>query len=99
MVRLRNKLTGVVVDVDDATAARLGRKYPFPTRLVPKMGFWLVAPVLGHSRRFVQRNVGIPIEFDNRRSREELGLQYHDVREALVAHFQQLVDYGIVRQR
>lgn len=27
MVRLRNKLTGVVVDVDDATAARLGRKY------------------------------------------------------------------------
>ena len=27
MPRLRNKLTGVVVDVDDATAARLGAMY------------------------------------------------------------------------
>lgn len=94
-----NERSMSLLEMGQTLRARLGRKYPFPTRLVPKMGFWLVAPVLGHSRRFVQRNVGIPIEFDNRRSREELGLQYHDVREALVAHFQQLVDYGIVRQR
>lgn len=94
-----NERSMSLLQMGEMLRQRLGKRYPFPTREVPKIGFWLAAPFLGYGRKFVQQNVGIPIEFDNRRSRDELGLSYHDVRDALTAHFQQLIEYGIVKRR
>ena len=66
---------------------------------VPKILFWLVAPFYGYTRDFVWRNMGIPIAFNNARSREGLGIRYRDVREAVCEHFQQLIDDGLVKRR
>lgn len=79
--------------------ARFGGKYPFPPMVVPKFLFMLVAPFYGYSFKFVQRNMGYRISFSNQRSINDLGMQYHDIRESVCEHFQQLLDDGIIKKR
>lgn len=88
-----------LLEMASALRARFGSRYPFPLTPVPKILFWLVAPFYGYTRDFVWRNMGIPIAFNNARSREGLGIQYRDVREAVCEHFQQLIDDGLVKRR
>ena len=76
-----------------------GNAYPFPRFTVPKALVWAVGPLMGPvTRRFIRDNVGHSIRFDTRRSRE-LGLQYRAIPDTLVAHFQQVLDDGLIRRR
>ena len=50
------------------------------------------------TRRLIRDNVGHQIRFDTSRSRE-LGLQYLAIPDTLVAHFQQVLDDGLIRRR
>lgn len=78
---------------------RFGNRYPFPRMKVPKLLVWAVGPLMGPvTRKFVSNNVGHPVHFDNRRSLA-LGVEYHDMAQTLVEHFQQVLDDGLVRQR
>ncbi|NNM53027.1 MAG: NAD-dependent epimerase/dehydratase family protein, partial [Pseudomonadales bacterium] len=80
--------------------SKFGGKYPFPGMEVPKLVVWLFGPLMGPvTRDFVAKNVGIPVRFDNRRSRQELSLQYHPVEQTLTEHFQQLLDDGLVKKQ
>lgn len=76
-----------------------GNKYPFPRMHAPKTLFKLLGPIFGHSRKYVELNVGYPIYFNAQKSIDELGMQYRDVESSLVEHFQQLIDDGIVKKR
>lgn len=71
--------------------------YPLPRKEVPRWLFWLIAPLAGFTRRYVARNVGIDLNFDNRRSREELGIEYRDLTQTLVEQCQQAIDRGLVK--
>lgn len=53
---------------------RFGEFYAFPRTPVPKIAVRTVAPVLGYTRRFIDRNVGYSLMFDSTRSTNELGL-------------------------
>jgi nucleoside-diphosphate-sugar epimerase len=75
-----------------------GWKYPFPRNELPKAVFKIIGPLAGFSKKFVELNMGYPIYFDASKSQQELGIQYRDVKESLVEHFQQLLDDGIVKQ-
>ena len=77
---------------------RFGPFYAFPRMTVPKVIVKAVAPALGLTRKFVDRNVGYPLAFDNSRSRNELGLVYRPVEETVTDHFQQMLDDGVVRR-
>lgn len=88
-----------LLDMGKALRQHFGSRYPFPRRSLPKLMFWLVAPVVGFTRDFVARNIGYPLAFDNQRSRRELGMSYRDVRKGLQEHFQQLIDDGLVKKR
>lgn len=77
---------------------RFGHSYPFPVSKVPKPVFKLIAPVAGFTREFVEKNVGHPIEFDNSRSRAELGLTYRDPAATVSEQFQQMIDDGLVHR-
>jgi nucleoside-diphosphate-sugar epimerase len=79
--------------------AKFGSAYPFPRSRVPKWMAWLVAPMVGLTRKFVSQNVGYPISLDNSRSIRELGVTYRPTEDSLVEHFQQLLDDGIVERR
>lgn len=76
-----------------------GSQYPFPKMQAPKCLFKLIGPLLGHSRQYVQLNVGYPIYFNAQKSVDELEMQYRDIDKSLVEHFQQLIDDGIVKKR
>lgn len=87
-----------LLEMGQALTKKFGYRYPFPHFTVPKTAFSLVAPIFGHSRQFVKLNMGYPIYFNSQRSVNELGIQYHDIRESICEHFQQLLDDGIVKK-
>lgn len=71
-------------------------KYPIPTSEVPKMLLWMIAPYLGLplTLRMVWNNVGVPIKFDNSKSKKELGIEYTSMATSLHEMFQQMIDAG-----
>ncbi len=75
-------------------------KYPLPKLQLPKLVIWLVAPIAaGISRKFIKRNVGYSIFFDNSRSRQTLGVEYRPIEATLQQHFQQMIDDGLLKKR
>jgi nucleoside-diphosphate-sugar epimerase len=77
---------------------RFGEFYAFPRTPVPKFVVRTVAPVLGYTRKFIDRNVGYPLKFDNTRSKTELGLSYRPLEDTVAEHFQQMLDDGVVKR-
>jgi nucleoside-diphosphate-sugar epimerase len=71
--------------------ARIGGKYPFPNRMIPKSLLYLVAPFEGLTWGFLRKNIGYPVRFDNTRSRERLGIEYRPVEDTLAEHAEQLI--------
>jgi nucleoside-diphosphate-sugar epimerase len=88
-----------LLEIDKMLRRRYGPLYPFPRMTTPKVMVKAVAPVVGLTRKFVDRNVGYPLAFDNGRSRGELGLTYRPVEQTVTEHFQQMLDDGLVRRR
>ncbi|MCD7036521.1 aldehyde reductase [Metabacillus sp. GX 13764] len=73
-------------------------QYALPKREVPKPLIWLLAPSLGLTRQYVSKNVGLPLKFDNTRSKKELGIRYHSLETTLTDQKQQLIQDGLVRK-
>jgi nucleoside-diphosphate-sugar epimerase len=70
--------------------------YSFPGFEVPKWLVWVIAPLLGKTRKYVSVNFNIKIQYDNARSRSELGFEYRSVETTVVEHLQQIIDDGLV---
>ena len=85
-----------LLDIANVLRKHFGNDYPFPRRQVPKFVFWLIAPMMGYTRKFVSRNVGIPIRFDNSYSKTDLGMSYISVEQTVKDHFQQILDDGLL---
>lgn len=89
-----------MLDMATILRSKFGSAYPFPRFEVPKPIVKLVAPIAnGVPRRFVERNAGHELRFDNRRSRELLGIDYRSLPQTLIEHFQQLIDDGLLPRR
>ena len=85
-----------LLDIANVLRKHFGNGYPFPRRQVPKFVFWLIAPMMGYTRKYVSRNVGIPIRFDNSYSKTDLGMSYISVEQTVEDHFQQILDDGLL---
>lgn len=48
------------------------------------------------TRKYVSRNVGIPITFDNSKSRSDLNASYIAVEKTIRDHFQQILGDGLL---
>lgn len=79
--------------------AEFGNNYAFPKRKAPKMMMWLLAPMVGVTRKFVSRNVGIPLKIDNSKSKKELGMEYIPLKQTLSDQFKQLIKDGLVKEK
>ena len=75
---------------------QFGNNYAFPKRKAPKAMMWLLAPMVGVTRKFVSKNVGIPLNIDNSKSKKELGMDYIPLKQTLKDQFKQLIDDGLV---
>lgn len=69
----------------------------FPRRELPKFLVELAAPAAGMTRKSVRLNVGLPLAFDNARTRAELGITFRPAEESVTEHFQQMIDDGLAR--
>ncbi|RLT93025.1 SDR family oxidoreductase [Ketobacter sp.] len=76
-----------------------GSRYKFPFFELPKFIVKWFGRLLDASAkpRFIEQNVGHALKFDNSRSKQRLGLQYHPLEQTFVDHFQQLIDDGMIR--
>lgn len=90
-----------LLEVATILRQHFGSAYPFPTFELPKPLVKLVGPLAdaAMTRRYVDRNVGYPLRLNNQRSKDRLGLNYRDIANTLVEHFQQMLDDGVVRRR
>lgn len=88
--------TIMFMDIADIIRKKFKKKYPLPKIFVPKFMFWLIAPFLGFTRKYVTRNTGQPIGFDNSYSIDNLNLTYRPVEETIADHFQQIIDDGLL---
>ena len=70
----------------------LGSKAKVPKRVLPKLLAYVAGPPLGYSMKYIARNVGVPLRFDNTRSRRELGIEYRPIKPALVEMAEQVLD-------
>lgn len=75
-----------------------GDNYPFPKKEIPKWLVWLVAPMIGFSRKMIANNVGYLFKVDNTKSKRELNMQYRPVEKTIVDFFQQMIDNGVFKK-
>lgn len=85
-------------DIVNILRKQFGDDYPFPQKQAPKFMFWLIAPMMGYTRKYVSRNVGIPIKFDNSYSKTDLNMLYVPVEQTVKEHFQQILDDGLLNK-
>jgi dihydroflavonol-4-reductase len=87
-----------LLDIAKILRKHFGDAYPFPRRQAPKFLFWLIAPLYGYTRKYVTRNIGIRIRFDNSYSKSDLGMSYIPVEQTVREHFQQILDDGLLNR-
>lgn len=79
----------------------LRMKYPnnnkIPQSTLPKFLLYLLGPTQGFSWKFIRNNLGIAIQFDNSRSREEFGIIYHPIEQTLVDHAEQILRDELIK--
>lgn len=80
-----------LLEIAEILRREFGGRYPLPKRKVPKPVVWLVAPAFGFTRKYITKNVGFPIQLDNRRSLQELGLTYTPIETTIRDHFLQVI--------
>jgi len=85
-----------LLDLANILRKHFGDAYPFPRRQVPKFLFWLIAPMLGFTRKYVSRNVGHRIKIENSYSKADLGMLFIPIEQTVKEHFQQILDDGLL---
>ena len=85
-----------LLDLGKILRKNFGDQYPFPTKEPPKPLFWLISPMFGFTRKWVTKNVGCKISFDNSYSKESLGITYMPLDQTVKDHFQQILDDGLL---
>ncbi|MEJ2723790.1 MAG: NAD-dependent epimerase/dehydratase family protein [Deltaproteobacteria bacterium] len=85
-----------ILDLANILRKHFGDNYPFPRKQVPKILFWLLAPMRGFTRKYASRNAGIPIRFDNSYSKKDLSMSYIPIDKTVKDHFQQILDDGLL---
>lgn len=83
-----------ILELGQSLAPKYGKKYPLPTRALPKPLIWLVGPFVGQSRKFVSRSVDVPWRADNSKSRRALGVTYRPMQESMEDMFEFMIGSG-----
>jgi hypothetical protein len=85
-----------LLEVAAILRSSFGEMYPIPQRKAPKVILWLLPALSGFTRRYIARNLNIPLALDNRRSREDLGVRYRPIETTVCEHFRQLFPQAVI---
>lgn len=94
---LTNAATISMLGISRILRKNFGYRLSFPLVEAPKFAVKIVAPIAGHTRDFIAKNVGYRLAFDSSRTVAELGIEFRPVAESVVEHFQQMIDDGLVK--
>ncbi len=86
-----------LLDMGTILRRNFGNRLSFPRQELPKFMVRVGAPLGGLTRKFVDLNVGLPLRFDNSRTRSELGIEFRPFEQTVTEHFQQMIDDGLAR--
>lgn len=82
--------TTTMLGISQILRGEFGNRWSFPRFELPKFMIKLAAPTAGLTRRYVDRNVGWPLAFDNTRGPVELGVRFRPAAESVTEHFRQM---------
>ncbi|ROS05100.1 dihydroflavonol-4-reductase [Sinobacterium caligoides] len=83
-------LNSHLLEMADFLRPNYGTSYPLPKSKTPKFLAWLLGPMVGTTRKSISRNLGYSWKADNSKSKQELGIEYRSISEAINAMFAQL---------
>ncbi len=72
-----------VIDFAKVIEKQFPNQYQLPKMIAPKPLVWLLAPIFGITRKFVAKNVGHHIAFDQSKSKNELGINYTPIEQSI----------------
>ena len=77
---------------------KYGKDYPTPKKALPKWLVMIVGPFINKSftRNYVRRNVNVPVNLDNSKIKNELGIKFRAMDKTLHDGFQELIDKGLI---
>ena len=84
-----------VLEVVAGLNADMPGKLKLPKRTISKSMAYMIGPLMGFSWKYVSRNVDIPVNMDNSRSIEHLGIIYRPLRVTMREHVEQLIQDGL----
>jgi nucleoside-diphosphate-sugar epimerase len=70
---------------------------PTPILKVPYFLIWLVSPILGFTRYWVENNIGYKPIFDNSYTIQDLKMQLRDVKDTIEDHVEQLIKDSLLK--
>jgi nucleoside-diphosphate-sugar epimerase len=71
-------------------------KYLFPIGRVPYFLIWLVAPLIGFTREYVEKNMRVKLVYDNSYTKKDLNFTFRNIEDTFRDHFEQLIEDKLV---
>ena len=72
-----------ILQITNTVKKLYGKKFKLPRAESPKWLIYLLGPIFGVTRKFIQRNIGYPIFLDNEKSKQNLGIQYTSMKKTI----------------
>jgi len=88
--------TAGVIELAGLIRHKFGDRFKLPKSPAPKWLLYLVGWMFGAKPKFVARNVGYPIAYNNTKGKEALGLEYTPLEETLADMVAQMTKSGLV---
>lgn len=85
-----------MLEFSNLVGENVNGKFQLPAKELPKLMLYLVGWTQGVSWKYINRNVGIPINLDNSKSIKALGLQYIPIKDTAREHVNQLIESGVI---
>jgi nucleoside-diphosphate-sugar epimerase len=75
------------------------KDYPIPTVKAPFFILYMIGPYLGNlTREFIWNNIDVETNFDNSKSKKDLGIEYRPLEETMGDMMEQLIAEGIINK-
>lgn len=90
---------GSMLDVASILSREFGTQYKIPKAKLPKFLVYIIGPLNGLSWNFLNKNLSIPLHFDNSKIKESLGITFRPLSETVVDHAKQLIKDGLLKKK
>lgn len=88
--------TKSTLEMAEILREHLGDQYPIPKSKMSKGLLKLAGPFVGFSWKFINRNIGIPIYFDNTRAKTLLKIDFTPAEKALIDQANQVINDNLI---